>query len=214
MSTRKPPRPDGETAEKAPARRPRPARPRPGDDPLVVVSAGYQIGYEYTFDAAGLRQVVGHGPTPGAAAAVFVTEVLAGMMEDSTRQIREVDPNFPATLVEVVLAIAAACPAAEVRTALETYRDRPKSLTARFTRVSLARRLPGHWLQDSLEVSRALIATGIDNLDTDLFPALFPFPTPSPDDSTADRGLPEPATAPGSEPIDGGSAPASPQQGG
>lgn len=164
------PKPDGKQA----APRPKQRAARPEDDPIASIAAGQEPGYAFAFDAAGLEAAVANGPTREAAIEVFASEVQANMQEASASRIAAVDPTFIAAIIQAVLAIVQACPKAKVMQALAECRSHPKSLQARFTRLSLARRLPGHWGQDALDAARAIIDTGVQNRDSDLFAAAYP----------------------------------------
>jgi hypothetical protein len=184
--------------KKSPAKKPNrpPAGPLPSDDPIAILSARAAPDYDFQFDTAGLEADVASGPTREAAAEVFASEVAQQIREASVDRIKSVDPAWLTVIVKVVLAIAESCPRDQVVAALEVCRDHPRSLKARFTRLALARRLPGHWLQDALEAAQALIATAIQDLNnpmSDLFETLFPF-------QGLDSGL-DPAMPDSDEPI-------------
>lgn len=182
------------TPKKGDAKAKSPSKPRPhkavqpNDDPIAAFSASAPIDYDFTFDVDALNADIDAAPSPKLAAEILAADVMGQMQDESASRIAKIDASAIAAIIQAILAIAGACPKKKVVQALTVSRDRPKSLAARSVRMALARRLPGPWLKDAMEASRAMIAAGVENQETEVFSALFPEP--------ANAGAPEPLQAP------------------
>jgi hypothetical protein len=180
----------------------RPARPRgrvrPQDDPIAA-SAGRST-YTFDFDPDSLTRAIDAGPGVADACAVLADEVRQSVPPDVAARLASADPAWSQIVAGVIQVIVEGCPEARVVSALGEIRDDPKGLRARHTVMALARRLPGIWRGDALEVAWTMVNVGILRIDTDAVAILYPGTRRAGGEPAAPEPGPDPVPGPGLDP--------------
>jgi hypothetical protein len=191
-------------AKKASPKKPSPkarrtrGRVRPQDDPIAA-SAGRST-YTFDFDPEALGRVVAAGPEVADACAVLADEVRQSVPPDVAARLASADPAWPQIVAGVIQVIVEGCPESQVVSSLREIHDDPRSLRARHTVMSLARRLPGIWRMDAMEVAWTMVNVGILRIDTDAVAVLYPA-TQRGGAPVAPEPSPEPEPEPSPEPV-------------